>query len=498
MGIIIRQSFKTLVITYIGLFLGYVNNLWLYPLLLSKEEIGLVRILISVSFFFASLASLGTMNIPNRYFPYFNDKKNQNHGFLFFLIVVSFTGFVLFTLIFLGFKELIFHIYSENAPLLLEYFYYFIPLSLVLLFISVFKSYLVIQQKPVTPNFVNEILIRSLILVGLIFYFYHFFGFKGFVNYLVLAYLVCFLFLFIYTNSLGLLFLKPNFSVFRSDHIKGILVFGGFTLLGSASSILIINIDSLMLSAYKGLGQTGIYTIAFFIATVIEIPKRSLSQSVIPMVSEANRNNNISLLESLYKKSSINQLIIGALIFIGIWINIENIFHLMPHSEIYIQGKWVVFFIGLSKLFDMTTGINGEILGTSHYYKFDFGFLVGLGLLSVITNLLLIPVYGMSGAAAASLISVFIFNSARFIFIRIKMKIQPFTFNTIKVLVIILITLLINYFIPVQSALILDIILRSLIIFLIFSILTIITKSSEDVDIILRKLIKFIGNRLPK
>ena len=87
-----------------------------------------------------------------------------------------------------------------------------------------------------------------------------------------------------------------------------------------------MNIDGLMLSAYKGLGQTGIYTIAFFIATVIEIPKRSLSQSVISLVSEGNKKHDINTLENLYKKSSVNRLIIGALIFIGISASITRIF----------------------------------------------------------------------------------------------------------------------------------------------------------------------------
>lgn len=494
MGVIIRRSFKTLIITYLGLFIGYINNLWLYPLILSKEEIGFVRILISVSFFFASLASLGTINIPNRYFPYFNDKKNQHNGFLFFLLLISLAGFILFSILFLGFRGVIFNIYSENAPLLLEYFYYFIPLSYIVLLTSIFRSYLVIQEKPVTPNFVNEILIRILLLIGLLLYFEHLFEFGGFVNYLIFTYLISLIVLVVYTHSKGVLFLTPNLSVFKSIYIKGIIAYGGFTLLGSASSILIINIDSLMLSAYKGLGQTGIYTIAFFIATVIEIPKRSLSQSIIPMVSEANKNNNTGVLESLYKKSSINQLIIGSLIFIGIWINIENIFHIMPNSEIYIQGKWVVFFIGLGKLFDMTTGINGEIIGTSRFYKFDFGFLVGLGLMSVVTNLILIPRYGMSGAAVASLISVFIFNTARLFFLSIKMKIQPFSFNTLKVLMIILITVLINYYIPEQKGAVPDILIRSLVVFLIFNVLIIITRSSDEVNNLLRKLISLIRN----
>jgi len=299
-----------------------------------------------------------------------------------------------------------------------------------------------------------------------------------------------------YTSSLGVLFLKPNFSVFKSSYLKELLIFGGFSLLGNASSLIIMNIDGLMISAYKGLGQTGIYTIAFFIATVIEIPKRSLSQSVISLVSAGNKNNDIGVLDNLYKKSSINQLIIGALIFIGIWTNVTNIFHLMPHTEIYIQGKWVVFFIGLGKLFDLATGINGEILGTSKYYKYDLVFLVALGVVAIFTNMIFIPIYGITGAALASALSVFAFNTARYFFILSKMKIQPFTVNTMKVLLICAVTLVFNYIIPVQKDVLIDAIIRSLLITLVFGGLVLLTKSSEDINVTLYKILNLIKTKL--
>lgn len=67
MGIVIRQSIKTTIVTYIGFAIGYVNTLFLFPLVLSKEQIGLTRLLISVSFLFATFASLGAGNIPNKF-----------------------------------------------------------------------------------------------------------------------------------------------------------------------------------------------------------------------------------------------------------------------------------------------------------------------------------------------------------------------------------------------------------------------------------------------
>jgi O-antigen/teichoic acid export membrane protein len=245
-----------------------------------------------------------------------------------------------------------------------------------------------------------------------------------------------------------------------------------------------------MLSAYSGLRNTGIYTIAFFIATFIEIPKKSLSQVLIPLVSEANKNNDIGKLEELYKKSSLTQLIIGGFIFIIIWCNIANIFRLIPHGNIYSEGKWVVFFIGIGKLFDMATGINQEIVGTSRYYKYDLIYYPFIGIIAIGANMWLIPRYGMTGAAIAAAFSVFLFNTIRFLFILLVFKIQPFSFNIVKVLVIGSIVFLLSYFIPPFTNLIIDILVRCLTITITFIGLILLSKSSEDINSIFNKILR--------
>ena len=99
---------------------------------------------------------------------------------------------------------------------------------------------------------------------------------------------------------------------------------------------------------------------------------------------------------------------------------------------LYSQGKWVVFIIGLGYMFDMTTGINQEIVGTSKYYKIDLLFYPILGLIAIGANMFLIPRYGMTGAAIATAFTIFLLNTIRFFFLFWVFKIQPFTFNTIK------------------------------------------------------------------
>lgn len=496
MGIVIRQSIKTTVVSYIGFAIGYLNTLFLFPLILSKEQIGLTRLLISVTFLFATFASLGAGNIPIKFFPYFRDEKKQHNGILGFMLSVGMIGFFLFVIVFLFLKDVIFNIYTKNSPLLLEYYFYFIPFTLIIVFTTIFESYLIVQQKPILPAVVREILMRLLLMLGLTAIYFGFFSFNTFANAIIIYYALGLLILIVYIKKEKVLFLRPNLQIVKSPHFKEMITFAVFVIIGNAGAIIIANVDSLMLSAYIGLGSAGIYTIAFFIAAVIEIPKRSISQVIIPIVSQANKNGDTPKLKELYQKTSLNQLIVGGLIFLGIWCNIDNIFKLIPNGEIYSPGKWVVFYIGLSKLFDMATGVNDEIIGTSKYYKFQLLFYIFLAVVGVSTNVIFIPKYGITGAAIASAISIFLFNTIRFFFLLYVFKIQPFSLSTLKVLAVFGLTLLISYLISPPHNFILDIFLRSVLIIILFLGLVLLINVSEDVKKVFDAVLNRVKNIL--
>jgi O-antigen/teichoic acid export membrane protein len=495
MGIVIRQSSKSVVLTYAGIAIGVINTLWLLPFALTEEQLGLYRAIISAAVLFSTIAAFGSANIPTRFFFYFKDLKNRHNGILFFIILLGLVGFAIFTLLFLQFRYLFVSAFIKNAPLILNYYFPLIFFTFILLFINIFESYNIIQQNPIVPIFTREFLTRVLLSLSLVLFFFYKFNYTYFIYILIASYGIILLVLITYTGSQKYLFLSPSRQIFNSPLIKEIFVFSGLISIGNVSAIIIANIDSLMLSAYTGFRNTGIYSIAFFIAAFIAVPKKALSQVLVPMVSEANKNNDRSKLNELYKKSSITQLIIGGFLFLLIWLNIENVFKLIPHGSIYSQGKWVVFIIGLGYMFDMTTGINQEIVGTSKYYKIDLIFYPLLGLLAIALNMYLIPRYGMTGAALATAIILFLLNTIRFFLLLLFFKIQPFSFDTLKAILIFAIVIIINSFVPeIRNHFLYDILLRSFILTTVFIFFVLNLKVSEDINFTFQKMLIRIRN----
>jgi O-antigen/teichoic acid export membrane protein len=489
MGIVIRHSTKSVFLTYMGVGIGVINTLWLLPYALTQEQLGLYRAIIGAAALFSTFASLGSSNIPNRFFTYFKNYKNRHSGILFFILLIGGAGFLVFTLLFLQFKYLFVSAFIKNAPLILNYYFLLIYFTFILIFINIFEAYNIIQQNPVYPIFSREVLTRIFLSACLLLYLFFKFDYYYLVLFIILGYGIVLSALIYYTKTHDYLFIKPDFRIFKSPLVKEIFVYTGLISLGNLGTIIINNIDSLMLSAYTGFRNTGIYSIAFFIAAFIAVPKKALSQVLIPIVSEANKENNINKLNELYKKSSITQLIIGGFLFLIIWVNIENVFKLIPHGNIYSQGKWVVFIVGLGYMFDMTTGINQEIVGTSKYYKIDLLFYPFLTIIAILANMFLIPKYGMIGAALATAFTLILLNTIRFFFLLLLFKIQPFSFNTLKVFLIFIIIIIINLLIPeIHNHFLFDIILRSALITVVFIYLVLSLKTSEDINLTYHKL----------
>ena len=136
-------------------------------------------------------------------------------------------------------------------------------------------------------------------------------------------------------------------------------------------------------------------------------------------IAKALEKQDYKEIQTLYTKSSINQLIIGGVLFLCIWLNIDEIFSLLPSK--FQGGKWVVFYIAIAQMFNMLTGINGTIIVNSRYYRYDLYTNVILVFTTITTNYFLILRYGINGAAMATAISILLFNLIRLILIKVNL-----------------------------------------------------------------------------
>jgi O-antigen/teichoic acid export membrane protein len=327
-------------------------------------------------------------------------------------------------------------------------------------------------------TFLKELLQRFFILAGIVLFIFDLIGFWHFILFYVAAVSIPTLILFIYLFFRGEIFLKPDFSMIRQNLLVPIINLSVYGLLIGFSQIAISQIDSILINFFKNPAQTGIYAITFYYGTLVILPSRAVFRIAPTFIAEAFKTNDHATIQSIQYKSCLNQLLLGAGLFSLLWLNIDNVFKILPPE--YLAGKYVIFFIGITNLISMAGGLSSQVITNSDYYRYNAIFVFVYLLLTVLLNIILIQVIGIVGAAIAAMISMLVFATIKFEFIRRKFGIQPYDMNHVKIIAISVVTFLIIHVFPYPDPLILNILVKSSLFGILFIGLNYLFRSSRD------------------
>ncbi len=499
MGIIIRQSIKGTIANYIGVAVGFITTFFVLTNYLTPEEIGLTRVLVDAATIFTSLALLGTGSSTLRFYPFFKSEDNQNNGLFFWTLIIPFVGFLLFLACFFIFKGVIIDTFQDKSQLFVDYVYFILPLSFFMLYISVFEVNATILTRIAVPKFIREVVIRVMLLFG-----YVLFGFKvinldGLVIFLCATYGLAALlnvFYLVFTQKVSF---RPQLGFITKSLVKEFSLYTLFLITAALISSVMPTISSFFISAKMGLMYTGIFAVANYIATVIEIPYRSLSAAVQPRISLAIKENNVEGANLLCQKVSLHQFLAGSFIFLLIWINIDLLFQILPNGDQYVVGKYVVFILSMQRLGNASFGIGASALAYTKYYYYSLFFSFLLIVSTILLNVVLIPQYGMMGAAAATFLSFLFYYAVLLTYVKLKVGTSPFCMGELKVLILIMVlyffNLIISHFTlpwcahsPI-SIKILEAMLRSLLVALLGGVSVYFGKLSPEVNALIERVI---------
>ena len=457
MGIVIRQSLFSSAFGYAGTVIGYMNVVILMPLFMDLDEIGLFRTIISITMLLAPFSILGATAALQRFFPIYEKEREQLLVQIYALVLL---GFLLISGLLFIFKSEFFAFFAGNADRVNDFFY-LIPIFLgfVVLF-NIFEAFSKANMNITVPNFLRDVVYKFFTLLSIVAYGMKYISFSTFLYAQAGIYFILGIALFVNVSKrYG--FLKEVRKITSFSFDPALVTFSIFSLLSGAGITIVMQIDQIMVSKYLGLSLNGIYSTALFMAVVIEFPKRFVSQISYQILTNLYAENDISTIAKHYKSASINQLILGGLLFLGLAINIENIYDIMPQGQNFSAGIWVLYIIGATKLMTMTFSLGSEIISVSDFYRYNVVLVVSLGVVTVVSNLLLIPEYGIYGAAAATFLSFLFYDTAKFFLIRHKLRIQPFSLRTLAVLALIGAGFTLHFLLPSFASVYVDIAVRS-------------------------------------
>lgn len=446
MGIIVRQSIKGTVVTYLGAALGFFTTFFVLTKYLTAEEIGLTKVMMDAAILLAGLGQLGTNASIMRFFPHFNDEEHGDHGFFFWTVIIPFFGILIYSIIFLLFKVPISNFFAQNSQLFVDYFYFVIPLAFFMLYTTVFETNSNVLQRIAVPKLIREVGIRIMLLATYLLYGFKIISLDGMMISFCIIYAIATLLNIIYLLTLRKISFKPDLKFITKEIRREYLKYTSFLILAALGGLITPSINSFFVTAKMGLKSTGVFTIATYVTSVIGMAYVSLYNISQPLISHAIRNKNIEEAEQLSKKVSYHQLIVATLVFLLIWINIDLFFDILPNGNLYRKGKYVILILGISKVIFSTLNISSSVLSYSNYFYYSLLFSFLLTGIAIILNLILIPQYGMEGASFATLASYVLVFTLQLALVKRKVGVNILTRHHLTLVAGALILFVANYF----------------------------------------------------
>ncbi|MFV8327879.1 oligosaccharide flippase family protein [Flavobacterium sp. ZS1P14] len=439
MGIVLNQSLKNTIITYIGFGIGGINTIYLYPVFLGATFYGLTNYVTSCANVIMPLFAIGMQNTLVKFYSQYETEEEKSR-FLSFTVLFPFLLIVPMLLIGLFFyDEILFFLSKKNA--IVKNYIWLIPfIGLCMAYFEIFYAWLRVHMHSVFGNFIKEVGLRLFSLFLLIGVYYNWLTVEGFVYATAGLYFLAFLVTMFYAFSIQ----KPTFQFTIPGNTKEILTYTFYIILSGSVANLLLDGDKMILNQYMHIENIAFYSVATYIALVISVPSRAMHQIVYPITARLMHENKHDELNNLYKKTSINLQVVGGLVMLGIFVNINQLYEMVPKD--YSGGILVVFMIGISKYFDLILGNNNAIIFNTKYYRTVLFLGVALVVLTIVLNMIFIPIYGIMGSAFATLLSITLYSLAKLLFVVKRLDLYPFTGQTLYSIVITFVLFLLFYF----------------------------------------------------
>jgi len=498
MSTIRKQSIISSVIIYIGFAVGLVNTYFFTKHnLFDEAQYGLTGIFVAIASMMMAFATLGMPAYIAKFYPYYHDQLPvRKNDMLTWALLISTIGFILVIVAGIALKHIIIRKFTQNSELLVQYYYWIFALGFGLTIYTVIEVYTWHLHKSTFTNFLREVQFRLFTTILIVLLTIKIIpDFNLFIKLYAFTYPAIAVILFSY-----LLFTKKIHFTFRVSKVsrryfKKIVALCTFVY----SSLIIFTIsqvfDSIVIASLNGLDQAGIYALAQLMGSVIQAPQRGIISASVAHLSRAWKEKNMALLQKIYQRSSINLLIFASGIFALIALNYKEAILTFQLKETFLLGFNAFVLLGLTRVVDMGTGLNSQIIATSTYWKFELVSGVVLLIFMLPLTYILTKQYGILGPAIANLVSITIYNSIRLVFLWKKFRLFPFTIQSAHTVLLAAGCYIVCYFLFVNMHGFEGLVLRSLLFIILYAGTAFWFKLSPDVNPVLQTIKKRLSGR---
>lgn len=194
----------------------------------------------------------------------------------------------------------------------------------------------------------------------------------------------------------------------------------------SIVSILNTKIDILMIGEMLEEREVGIYNIAARLSDFIKMFLMVVNLTIGPEIASLFQQKKMEKLQLLLRKSI--RITFALSLLLACLIVIFGKFVLGFYGTDYIEGYYPLIIMCIAQLINVGLGSVGNVLAMSGHEKYSLYALIISLIINILANFILIPMYGLMGAAIALALSTFVWNFIMWIIIKRKIKINTSVF----------------------------------------------------------------------
>lgn len=413
-----KQSTKNIVNFILGFGIGAISNIFLLPHLFKDqpEYLGAIQVTIAYIFITSDLVTLGSTLTIVRHFKDILLKYKKIDPLVWFSAILILIGYSIFLIVCFSFPELLNKISGDNQ-LVVSNFKYAIVVGIFFVAINkVLGAFLNGTGNTNKLSFSDEVLFKMSIIIWSS---YYVFTSKDVIqsSSILLIFLVIMCYLIVET--------RRSVSKFQVNGVdnngvdwKEMVKFSLFSGMKKLTTTLQQRLDVIIISAVLGNVEVAIFNIGAYLATVALIPLRSIAPMATTVVAQSWVTNDIQRIQRIYAQSARNQLLLAGPILMVLFGSIPLFNLILPES--FKGFEYTLIILGMAKLVTSAFGINSAIIGTSHTYQIGFIIHVVLVALLALGMLWLTPIFGIEGAALASLLAMTIFNVINTVYLKFQ------------------------------------------------------------------------------
>ncbi|MGB1074862.1 MAG: lipopolysaccharide biosynthesis protein [Flavobacteriales bacterium] len=424
MGVVAKQASRASIAVGIGIVLGAVNTIFVLPSAFEGQEAqwGLIRILTAWGTILGQLSSFGMPSAILRFLPRFSPEERE--GLLGMMLIIPLVLLSSIGAILWGWGDVLLQrLDADNTGLLSTHIGVFFSITVLIAGLQFCRAMLNFLLKSAVASAVEEVWLKGSYLLLALALLNGWLDFELFIPLYVVTYLTGFLVLAsqIHWNHIRIRW-RPMWT-----QARGIFDYGTFSLLSMSAVIIATNLDFVMVGYFLGLSAVPLYTMGFFMGSVVSMPVRSTSMIFNGLTADKIAKSSPSSLGPLLKQSARTQLLMSVAVMAGIWAGFQPFEHILPPA--YQDLEFVFMAIGLQRIILASTGVLSNILGLSQHYRLMLPVNLGLLIITVISNYLFMKVFGwgLVGAALATMGTALWNNSWRAIIAWRKFRIHPFS-----------------------------------------------------------------------